>query len=236
MQETPRRARLFIALIASGGSAVAGYAIFEHQPFLYPSGFLCFLTAALLTSRLKLKLPGLNGNMSVNLPVILLAVAKLSLLEALVIACASALTQSLPRERRELKPVQLLFNCCNMALAVGLAALVLRWVPTLGIVIPAILLPAAAAAAVLVAQTVPVAAVISLTEGAPMAAIWHRIFLLSFPYYLASAVISSLGSARRPAGWLPIVLVPAMFAVYASYREYFAGSCAVPAADSRQRA
>ena len=33
MQRTPTRARLFIAVIAAGGSTVAGYAMHEHQPF-----------------------------------------------------------------------------------------------------------------------------------------------------------------------------------------------------------
>jgi hypothetical protein len=237
MQRTPTRARLFIAVIAAGGSTVAGYAMHEHQPFLHPLRFLCFLVAALLTSRLKLKLPGLNGNMSVNLPVILVAVATLSLLEALAVACASTLIQSLPTGRGKLKPVQVLFNCGNMALAVGLAGLVLHWVRSLGISIPAILLPAAATAAVLLAQTVPVATVISLTEGARVVAVWHRIFLLSFPYYLASAGISSLSAIGRHASWLPILLLPIMFMVYCSYREYFgASSAAVPDRQSMHRA
>ena len=208
-------------MITASGIAVAVYAMRQHDRFLHPLRFACLLGVALVSSRLKLKLPGVNGNMSVNLPFILVAVSELTLLEALVVACASTLVQSISREKQKLNRIQLLFNCCNMALAVGSAGLVLRWVRFLRISIPTILLPAAAAGAVLLAQTVPVAAVISLTDGVRAAAVWHRIFLLSFPYYLASAGISSLSEAGRHVSWQPLLLLPVMFMVYCSYREYF---------------
>ena len=45
------------------------------------SQFLVIFALALIASRLKVKLPGLNGNMSVNLPFILIAAVQLSLFE-----------------------------------------------------------------------------------------------------------------------------------------------------------
>ena len=84
-----RPAWLFIGLTVLGGSVVIGRAALEvralpHLPFL------AILAIALPASRLKLKLPGLNGNMSVNLPFILLAAVTLSAFEALALAMVSA--------------------------------------------------------------------------------------------------------------------------------------------------
>jgi len=66
------------------GWAALGVRTWPHLPFLG------ILAIALPASRLKLKLPGLNGNMSVNLPFILLATMILSTFEALMLATVLA--------------------------------------------------------------------------------------------------------------------------------------------------
>ena len=98
-------------------------AALERHPW-YHYQFLLLLVIAVLASRLKLKLPGLNGNMSVNLPFILIAQAQLSPAEALIIACTSTLVQCLPKAGAKFKPVQVLFNVSTMAIAAELGCLV----------------------------------------------------------------------------------------------------------------
>jgi hypothetical protein len=52
------------------------------------------MAAAALSSRLKVKLPGMTSTMSGNLPVILLGVTQLGLLGSLLVAMTAAFAQS----------------------------------------------------------------------------------------------------------------------------------------------
>jgi hypothetical protein len=67
VQSISQPARLFIGLTVLGGAVVIGWGALEVRAWPHLP-FLAMLTIALSASRLKLKLPGLNGNMSVNLP------------------------------------------------------------------------------------------------------------------------------------------------------------------------
>jgi hypothetical protein len=170
---------------------------------------------ALVASRLKLKLPGLNGNMSVNVPFILIAVAQLSLFEALLVALPSSVAQCLPKGGGKPKLIQILFNVSTMAVAVGVG----------GLICQAQFLVLAAAGFFL-AQTIPVATIISLTESGRILRIWSSIAHLSFPYYVLSAGITSIvTAASQYIGWqIPLLVLPVMYAIYRSYQLYFGQS------------
>src|SRR5258708_28866758 len=85
---------------------------------------LAILALAGATSRMKIKLPGINGNMSVNLPFLLMAVVNLSALEAIVIASLSTVVQCWPKLDAKFKPEQMLFNVSMMAFAASVASLI----------------------------------------------------------------------------------------------------------------
>src|ERR1700739_4093734 len=119
MEPSSRPMQMFIALIALLGLTTAGYAALQMHPWHHYQ-FLTLLVIGVAASRLKLKLPGLEGNMSVNLPFILIAFVQLSLPEALLIAIASTVAQCLPKHGGKPKPVQVLFNVNTIALATGL--------------------------------------------------------------------------------------------------------------------
>ena len=211
-------ARIFIALVILAGFAVLGNAVM-HASSADLVRFVVFLVVACVAARFKVKLPGLTGNMSVNLPFILVAVAEMNAAEALTIACLSTLVQCLPRARKKFNLVQAIFNFSNMALAVGATRLLFAG-PTLGAHIGSrSLLLAVAAAGFFVVNTMPVAIVIALTESKNAG-----IFQLSFPYFIASAGIAGCVltlSARI--GWqVPIAVLPLMLAIFHSYRRYFA--------------
>jgi hypothetical protein len=117
-QGMSQHARLLVGFIVLGGAAVIGRVglsvrAWPHLPFL------AMLAVALPASRLKLKLPGLNGNMSMNLPFVLLAAVTLSAFEALVLATVSAAVQTLPQHGNRIRPVQMIFNVSTMALLSG---------------------------------------------------------------------------------------------------------------------
>jgi MASE9 len=223
-------ALMFVGAVAAGGCLIVANAIRYQQPMHYAQ-FVVIFALSLIASRLKVKLPGLNGNMSVNLPFILIAAVQLSLFETLVIALASTAVQCFPKDGGRPRAVQMLFNVSTMAVAVGLAGLIFQGrmpLPTAW-VSGSLLLPLAAAS-FFVAQTIPVAAIISLTEGGSVPRIWSSIFHLSFPYYVLSAGVTSIvTTASHRIGWqIPLLVLPAMYAVYRSYRLYFHKAVAAP--------
>jgi hypothetical protein len=228
LRPTPWLARAFITLVVLGGIAVLGHDTLQLH-FLNFYEFLSLLAMALMASRLKLKLPGLNGNMSVNLPFILIASTLLSRGEAVSIAAASTLVQCLPKKGNKLVLAQVLFNVSTMVIAAILGTMVYSRGSHLGVGLLFGSLPLVTAAATFfLGNTVLVATVISLTEGEKILRLWSNVFQLSFPYYVASAGITSLvTTASRHVGWqIPLLVLPVMYCIYRSHQLYFGGTMA----------
>ncbi|MHB8216918.1 MAG: hypothetical protein ACYDDS_12650 [Candidatus Sulfotelmatobacter sp.] len=226
MANISRSARTFIFFIIACGLTVLIYAALHIQT-PHQARFLTLLAVAAISSRFKLKLPGLNGSMSVNLPFVLIAVAQFSLFEALVIALASTIVQCLSKDYNALKIVQTLFNSSTMAVAAGLAGSVFQGrTPLPSASISGSVFLALAGTTFFLVQTLPVATIISLTEGKAILTVWSGIVHLSFPYYVLSAGVASVATtASHFLGWqVPLVLMPVMCGVYRSYQVYFAGT------------
>jgi len=217
----PKKALAFIFLTATLGAAVmaAGALRWESHDSLR---FACYLVVALLASGLKVQLPGIDGTMSVNFLFILIGILELSLPETLLIGCASGLVQCLWNTRTAPAPIKVVFNVFSMmAPAIALSAFAYhRLAPVLHNSVPLLLI--AAACAYFLSNTIPVAIVISLTEGKPFRKIWAECYFWSFPYYLVGAAIAGLVSAlNRWIGWQTSLLVlPIMYWIYRSYRLY----------------
>jgi len=209
-------------VLAAAGTI--GDAILQGQGW-HPLLAMTLLLVAVGTSRMKVTIPGINGNMSVNLPFLLLSVIMLSATESILIACACAIMQTLPKDGSKLKPVRVLFNVSMMAFSCGAAGLLfhqqllnrLNWVS-------APLLMAASTATFFLGQTLPVSVIVALTDGGAVRRIWTNIAQMSFPYYVVSAGVTSMvNSIGNHIGWIAAVLVlPVMYVIYRSYRLYFA--------------
>ncbi|HEY2497969.1 MAG TPA: hypothetical protein VGK24_12940 [Candidatus Angelobacter sp.] len=217
-------ARMFVALIIISGLLVFGDAALNagSMPTLR---FAAFLLAACLAARLKIKLPGLTGNMSVNMPFILVAVAEMNSAEALAVGFISTFVQCLHKGKK-FSLAQTAFNCSVIALAVAATRLIYT-APSIASVIssPSLRL-AVAAAGYAMANTVPVAIVIGLTEAVSMVRIWLEMQQLSFPYVVASAGIAGVTlTLTQGIGWqAPLVVLPIMVGIFQSYRRYFAAT------------
>lgn len=226
-------ARLFIALIVLSGFLSLGDAAFKAKSV--PSvRFVAFLVAACLAARLKIKLPGLTGTMSVNLPFILVAAAEMNSAEALAVGFISTFVQCLPKGRK-LNLVQAAFNCSTMVLAVTATRYIFASSSmAFAISSPSLRLGVAAAGYVL-ANTVPVAIVIGLTEGAGIVRTWWEMLQLSFPYLVASAGIAGVTlTLAHEIGWqVPLAVLPIMAVIFLSYRRYFAATAASEVANLR---
>jgi hypothetical protein len=222
MNKIPKRALLFVVAVTLAAATVVAHAMSGmHVWHRYES--LTLLVIALVASRLRLRLPGLTGNMSVNVPFILIAMVQLSLVEAIVVGVASTITQCFPKQGGKPKAMQVVFNVGTVAVAVGLGRWILQHPLAMKFpVTSAGLLLSLSAATFFLAQTIPVATIISLTEGGNVVRIWSSIFHLSFPYYVLSAGVTSIVTIASQTGWRTSLLVlPVMYGVYCSYRLYF---------------
>ena len=218
-----RRIKTFIGAMMLAAMITAGYAtLVSHTLHTYFA--LAVLVLAAVTSRLKVKLPGINGNMSVNLPFLLTAVVSLSAAEAVVITLASTAVQCWPRQGAKFNPQQMVFNVSMMAFASCLASLMFHadWLrgmqfgsTTLGL--------ALATATLFLGQTAPVAAIVAVSEGKAAGPIWWSLAHLSFPYYVVSAGVTSMvQAASSHMGWgLALAVFPVMYGIYRSYNLYF---------------
>src|SRR5262249_5190694 len=209
------KAWIFITLVVILGLCVLGTAIASADA-IHPVRFIAFLLVACLAARMKVKLPGLTGSMSVNLPFILVAVAEMGQLEALLIACLSSLTQCLPRDRHKFNWLQISFNVSGMALAVEATGLIYRASFLGDQVASRPLRLAIASAAYFLVNTITVAMVLSLTESKNVARAWLAMFQLSFPYFLASAGVAGvvLTLAARVGWQVPVLVLPLMAGVF----------------------
>jgi hypothetical protein len=154
-------AKAFIGLIVILGTGVLLFGAIHQNPRNIPE-FTCYLGIAILTSRLKVNLPGIAGTMSVSFLFILLGLLQLSLSETLVLGVASILVQCLYPDRPS--AVQVTFNLCATAVSTALAYVAFNASLSNHIVAGQALALGVAAAVYFFANTGSIATVISFTE------------------------------------------------------------------------
>lgn len=213
-----------IGMVAVASLCALSFGVVRWQSQAWPQ-LVLLLAAAALSSRLKVKLPGLTSSMSGNLPVILLGVTQLGLFGSLLVAMTAAVAQSYTSGGKT-KPVQFIFNACTLLNAAGLAYLAYHSqifaahaaAHTMSLVL--------ASATYFLANTAPVASIIGLTEGGNPFALWHKVFLWSFPNYVIGAGLTAIASAFTTVSGLATIatLMAVLFAVYQSYKMYMGRS------------
>ena len=211
--------RLFIAVVVICGTAVLTYSVM-HGMSLNPLKFFCYLVIALAASRLKVNLPGITGTMSVNFLFLLLGVLELSLSEAMALGCAAVVVQCFDRDRPA--PIQVAFNVCSTALAIAITFVAYHYSAFHRLINNPSTLLFLAATVYFVANTLPVAAVISLTERRSLRKIWSDCYFWSFPYYLVGAGVAGMMSWLHGfTDWQTSLLtLPVVYLIYRSYRLY----------------
>jgi hypothetical protein len=215
-----RLATAFITTITISGFAMLGASLLNMSA-LHQYQFLSLLLLGAVTSRTKVKLPGVNGTMSVNLPFMMIAAAQLSLFEAVTVALVSATLQSIPKRGGQFQPVKVLFNASTVVIAAGVAALLLHNGKLIAMHKSVALV--AACTMFFLLNTLPVATIIALTEGSGMMRIWSSIVHLSFPYYVACTGVTSMVTiVTQHIGWqAALAVLPVMLLIYRSYQRYF---------------
>jgi diguanylate cyclase (GGDEF)-like protein/putative nucleotidyltransferase with HDIG domain len=212
-------AKVFITFIALAGTSVLLYGT------IYPTSkniaqFICYLLIAILAARLKVRLPGITGTMSVNFLFILLGILELGFTETLVLGTAALLVQCFYRDRPS--PIQVTFNLCATAFAIGIAYGVYNLAASGAQVTSHPLLLGLAATSYFAANTGSIAAVIALTEHKSVKKIWVECYFWSLPYYLVGAGFAGMIRwFNRQFGWeTSLLIVPIIYLIYRSYRLY----------------
>lgn len=225
-----RRTTMFIGGMMLASIMSAGYAAsLSHASHAYFAAAVLALAAA--TSRMKAKLPGINGNMSVNLPFLLTAVVNLSAAEAILITCVSTAVQCWPRPTAKFNSQQMAFNVGMMSFATCMASLMyhagwMRQMPWSSTTLSLVL----ATGTLFLGQTAPVATIIGLSEGRSGWLIWRSLAQLSFPYYVVSAGVTSMvETVSSHMGWqLALAVFPVMYGIHRSYMLYFGKAAETP--------
>ena len=221
MNETPISAKAYIALIIACGLGLTGHAVLSLK-FDQPVLFSCLLIMAVLSSGLKVSLPGMQGTMSVCYVVILLALVQLTRAEALLLGIAATVTQSVWHARKRPKAVQIAFNVASIAMSVAAAALVHE--ASIPYDFPGLkgVRLALMALTYFLVNTVSISIVIALTEQKPIARVWWEGYFWSFPFYLLSAsVVEAVEYITPLIGAQATVLgLPVLYVIYRSFRVY----------------
>ena len=217
----PLKARLYAIVISLLGLLVV-FRVFSGWHNHNMLQFVCYLTLALMSSSLNIKLPGLDGTMSANFLFILIGIADLSLAQTMAIGISATLVQCFWKHKNPIRPIQVVFNICGMMpLAIG-AAFAAYTLTGRYLVESLPLMLLAAGCTYFVTNTFPVAVAISLSEGKSFTKIWSECYFWSFPYYLVGATIAVLVRwANNRIGWeTSLLILPVIYWVYRSYGLY----------------
>jgi hypothetical protein len=216
----PTKAKVMIGMVAVASLCALSFGVVRWQTQAW-SQLVLLSAAAAVSSRFKVKLPGMTSSMSGNLPVILLGVTQLGLFGSLLVAITAAIAQSYSGGNKT-KPIQFVFNACTLLNAVGLAYLAYHNQIFAGHSTAHTMSLVLAAVTYFLANTAPVASIIGLTEGGNAFAVWRKVFLWSFPNYVIGAGLTAIASGFSTVSGLTTLaaLMAVLFGVYHSYKMY----------------
>jgi diguanylate cyclase (GGDEF)-like protein/putative nucleotidyltransferase with HDIG domain len=220
-QRLPVSVKLYIAFVVLA-SAAGAFVTFRHWTPEFSARFFLYLVIGIVSSRMKVVLPRVDGNMSVSYVFTLLALLELGRPQAMLLALLATFVQSCWHTSRRPKPVQLVFNLGCIGLTVLVASVMFdqpwfRCLPEGQAIQLAI-----AGTGYFCMNTLCVSIVIALSERRSILAIWKSCYVWSFPYYLVGVSLAEMvhNSIER-LGWrFTVVLVPLLYVIYRSFRLY----------------
>jgi putative nucleotidyltransferase with HDIG domain len=221
MSEVKNRIRLFVAVVYALGLVclVAGLLPWHSSD---PVQFGCYLLLTAIASGLKVVLPGFEATVSVNFIFFLLAVSNLTLSEALALGATATLVQCYWKATSRMKLFHFGFNLSQVLLAISASYCTFSFIVHRLLYGRALIALLAATIVYFLFNTFPVATVVSFSERKSPFQKWTETYLWTFPYYLiGSAIAGVILLLNRVAGWeISVLVIPAMYAIYYSYRLY----------------
>jgi signal transduction histidine kinase len=216
------KADAYVATIIALGAGAVFRSVFLWKCD-HPWFYLGFVLVALLTSVLKVSLPGIKGTISIAYIFVLLSITRFSMPETVVLALTACVAQCLWRPKKRVKIVEVVFSAASVAGAACFSYFLYHALgSTYSSPTVSILLLYATTIAYFLLSTFAVAAAIGLTEGSRIIEVWKEAYLWSFPYYLLGASIIALAEmfATRVGVQVPLVAAPLLYGIYRSFRMY----------------
>src|SRR5579884_653506 len=215
------KARIYIWIIVAIGASVLITQLSQWRSENMVR-YLIFLVLTVAASSLKISLPAVTGTMSASFLLILFGVMEFSLPETLLVGALASVIQCLCSTRRRPQLIQIVFNTSSLSIAI--AATRMAWhspfLRSRNTDTAVMLL--VAAVVFFTMNTLPIATVISLTEGKSLRRVWKDFYFWSLPYYLfGAAVAGGTAIATHRYGWQAALLViPLVYLIYKSYNLY----------------
>jgi diguanylate cyclase (GGDEF)-like protein/putative nucleotidyltransferase with HDIG domain len=214
------QAKAYIGAVIATGLVVFGQALAHWHPDNLVR-LAVYVAITLVASCMKLRLPGVTGTISLHFLFLLIGIVNRELPEVLIAGTGATLVQCFWNAKRRPTAVQLFFNVCATAVAVGATDFIYHlnglqdgnlWAVRLG----------ATTVIFFFANTAPVALVIGLTEQRSPASIWRECYFWCFPYYLVGATLAaSFGFLSRSMGEATALLgLPVVYVVFRAYGLY----------------
>jgi hypothetical protein len=226
----PGRAKTYVTLVIFTGSLVVLLAAGSWSS-ADPRQFAMCLGLAAFASTLKVRIPLVEGTLSLNFVFLLLGMVTLSFSEVVAVSLTAALVQSVWASAKPVRLVQVGFSASALILSSSLAYEFSRFIAGNSAVASVII----AGSIYLPLNSSLVSVVIGLVEGQPIKQVFERCYQWVFPYFMGGMVFAGLVSAIfRPAslGKGALVLLPAAVSAYLHFlsRSAFAGSITEPTA------
>ena len=216
-----KRTQLYIGLTIASGGALLVSCLASAGTASHSWAYLVYCLLASISSAMKVRIPGIKGNISVNFLFILISIAVFTFAETVLMASLACIAQCLWRPKSHPRLVQVSFNVATLALSSGASYRISHLFAGSAANHLAILM-AVAASFYFTADTLLISGVLSMVQGKSLFAVWQQCYLWSFPYYLAGAAIAGLAvSANQSSGWImSLPILPAMGLIYAFYRVF----------------
>jgi diguanylate cyclase (GGDEF)-like protein/putative nucleotidyltransferase with HDIG domain len=181
-----------------------------------------YVIAAISSSGLKIRLPGIFGTLSINYVVVIFALLGSTVTVGLIVALTSAMSQCIMHANSRPRWYQVLFSVGGIPLPVLAATFLLRspylhqadhsgWIALL-----------AASLVYMGVNTITVAGIIGLTTGKSLIDIWVNSYLWTYPQYLVGgAIAGGVNLLSGYLGWPALAIgIPPLYLLYRSYGLY----------------
>jgi diguanylate cyclase (GGDEF)-like protein/putative nucleotidyltransferase with HDIG domain len=181
-----------------------------------------YMIAAVITSGMKVRLPGIFSSLSMNYVFIVAGLLDFELSGGLLIGIAGVVGQSYYKCEKRPEWHHLLFNLANVSLSAGAA----NWCKDLPCIAPidrfGVFAIVSASLAFFAFNTIVLSGIIAFTSGQTPFAVWRSSFLWTFPQYLVGGLIATcfhlLIKSTGMAGML--FTFPVIYLLYRSYDIY----------------
>ena len=213
----PRNVKVYAGSVITIGALV--FLLSSLQWTTPTTAFWAYLGVSSIASLIKLRLPRMTGNYSLNFIFILIGIIYFSLPETLSAAAAAALLQSVCFTKRRPAAIQVLFNMANLVLSGALCWFTAHTLLPSGLRNYEYAVLAAAAAVYFVVNTVLVSGVLHLLEGKPLTELCREWYVWYLPYYLVGAAIVGMlpNGHHLPSTESCLILIPLLYLIHFFY-------------------